>query len=74
MYFTSICSLVFSKTKELLGGQMRLIISGGAPLTRSTHEQIETFFCVKLIQGYGLTETTSGATLMDGKYSEVRKN
>lgn len=54
--------------KQLLGGQMRVIISGGAPLTLATLEQIETYLDVKLIQGYGLTETTSGATIMDSEY------
>lgn len=49
--------------KELLGGQVRIIITGGAPLTMQTLEQIETYLDVKLIQGYGLTETTSGATI-----------
>lgn len=47
---------------------MRVIISGGAPLTLATLEQIETYLDVKLIQGYGLTETTSGATIMDSEY------
>lgn len=48
-----------------MGGRVRLMMSGGAPLSPDTHEQIETCLCVNLIQGYGLTETTSGATVMD---------
>lgn len=46
---------------------MRLMISGGAPLSPETHEQISTCLCVTIIQGYGLTETTSCACVQDGE-------
>ena len=54
--------LVFSKVTERLGGQVRLAISGGAPLSK---EIIEFFAGLGLLilEGYGLTETTSGCTL-----------
>ncbi|XP_065172166.1 LOW QUALITY PROTEIN: long-chain-fatty-acid--CoA ligase 4-like [Atheta coriaria] len=57
--------IVFSKVTSLLGGRMRLILSGGAPLSPDTHEQIQLCLCLKVIQGYGLTESTSCATIMD---------
>ncbi|XP_020815591.1 long-chain-fatty-acid--CoA ligase 4 isoform X2 [Drosophila serrata] len=57
--------LVFKKVAKLMGGKVRIIMSGGAPLSADTHEQIKTCLCLELIQGYGLTETTSGATVMD---------
>ncbi|XP_034490199.1 long-chain-fatty-acid--CoA ligase 4-like [Drosophila innubila] len=56
---------VFKKVANLLGGKVRLILSGGAPLSAETHEQIKTCLCLNLIQGYGLTETSSAATAMD---------
>ncbi|KAH8399352.1 hypothetical protein KR215_008220 [Drosophila sulfurigaster] len=59
--------LVFKKVAKLMGGKVRIIMSGGAPLSSDTHEQIKTCLCVDLIQGYGLTETTSGATVMDSR-------
>jgi long-chain acyl-CoA synthetase len=54
--------LVFSKITERLGGRVRIAISGGAPLSK---EVIEFFaaFGVLILEGYGLTETTSGCTL-----------
>lgn len=57
--------IIFKKISKLLGGRIRLVLSGGAPLSPDTHEQIKNCLCVEVIQGYGLTETTAGATVMD---------
>ncbi|XP_018324557.1 long-chain-fatty-acid--CoA ligase 4 isoform X2 [Agrilus planipennis] len=57
--------LIFRKVRELVGGRVRLVVSGGAPLSPDTHEQIKVCLCVQVIQGYGLTETTSCAVVMD---------
>ncbi|KAK0181964.1 hypothetical protein PV327_000141 [Microctonus hyperodae] len=56
---------IFGSAKQVLGGRIRLILSGGAPLTPETHTQVKTCLCVTVTQGYGLTETTSSATVMD---------
>lgn len=50
-----------------MGGRVRVMLSGGAPLSPDTHEQIQLCLCTDVVQGYGLTETTSGATVMDGE-------
>jgi len=50
-----------SLRQRLTGGRLRFFISGGAPL----NEKVEQFFWalgVKILQGWGMTETTSGAT------------
>lgn len=50
--------LLFSKVREAFGGRIRLCISGGASLD----PKIAKFFTacgIKLLEGYGLTETAS---------------
>lgn len=47
-----------------MGGRVRVMLAGGAPLSPDTHEQIKLCLCTDVVQGYGLTETTSGATVM----------
>ena len=56
---------LFSKTKMLLGGRLRVFISGGAPLDVKTQRFINICMCTDVSAGYGLTETTAGATLQD---------
>lgn len=56
---------IFGAAKQVLGGRVRLILSGGAPLSPDTHTQVKLCLCVSVIQGYGLTETCSCATVMD---------
>ncbi|XP_038211707.1 long-chain-fatty-acid--CoA ligase 4 [Zerene cesonia] len=58
-------TIVFKKVRALLGGRVRLMIAGGAPLAPDTHTQVRLCLCCDVIAGYGLTETTSCATIMD---------
>lgn len=57
--------LIFKKIALILGGNVRIIISGAAPLSAFTQEQIKLCLCVDMMQGYGLTESTACATVMD---------
>jgi long-chain acyl-CoA synthetase len=54
---------VFRVIRYFLGGRLRLMLSGGAPLSPDTHSLTRTCLCVPLMQGYGLTETSSSATV-----------
>ena len=54
--------LVFHKLREAMGGRIEWAISGGAPLG----ERLGHFFRgigVRVLEGYGLTETTAPATV-----------
>lgn len=63
---TPICNwIVFRKVRALLGGSIRIMAVGGAPLSPETHDFIRASLGVPVLQGYGLTETCACATLMD---------
>jgi long-chain acyl-CoA synthetase len=53
--------LVFSKLKAALGGRVRLICSGGAPLARHVEDFLAVAMCAPVVQGYGLTETCAAS-------------
>ncbi|XP_059308961.1 long chain acyl-CoA synthetase 4-like [Lycium ferocissimum] len=52
--------VVFSKVKEGLGGKVRLILSGAAPLSSHVEAFLRVVACAHVLQGYGLTETCAG--------------
>ena len=47
---------------------MRLMLSGGAPLSEDTQFFMNVCFCCPVGQGYGLTETCGGGTVCNGMY------
>lgn len=53
--------VVFNKMRAKLGGRVRMIITGAAPISPDVYHFLEVCFCVPVIQGYGLTETCAGA-------------
>jgi len=57
--------LVFNKLKDQLGGKVRVIVSGGAPLSPECHQFLQVCFSAPVLQGYGLTETCGAGTLME---------
>ncbi|GJP55181.1 hypothetical protein CLOM_g14159 [Closterium sp. NIES-68] len=54
-------AIVFNTIKARLGGNVRIICSGAAPLAPHVEEFLKIAMCCPVVQGYGLTETnTSG--------------
>ncbi|XP_076951068.1 long chain acyl-CoA synthetase 4-like [Bidens hawaiensis] len=53
--------IVFSKVKQGLGGRVRIILSGGAPLAPHVEAYLKVVTCAHVLQGYGLTETCGGS-------------
>jgi long-chain acyl-CoA synthetase len=49
--------LVFSKVKARLGGRVRVVASGSAPLAPHVERFLKVAMCCPVVQGYGLTET-----------------
>ncbi|KAK8692855.1 hypothetical protein V6N13_070460 [Hibiscus sabdariffa] len=52
--------IVFSQVKEKLGGNLRIILSGAAPLSAHVEKFLRVVACCHIMQGYGLTETCGG--------------
>jgi long-chain acyl-CoA synthetase len=65
-------ALVFKKFAKVVGGQLRLAVSGGGPLNTEVQDFIRAAFGVTFIQGYGLTETCAGLTIQD--FTDTRGN
>ncbi|XP_072312571.1 fatty acid CoA ligase Acsl3-like [Eucyclogobius newberryi] len=63
---TALCDrLVFQKVRSLLGGRVRVLLSGGAPLSAATQRFMNVCFCCPVGQGYGLTETCGAGTVSE---------
>ena len=52
--------------RNLLGGRVRQLLSGGAPLSEDTQFFMNVCFCCPVGQGYGLTETCGAGTVCNG--------
>uniref|UniRef100_A0AAQ5ZGY7 long-chain-fatty-acid--CoA ligase n=1 Tax=Amphiprion ocellaris TaxID=80972 RepID=A0AAQ5ZGY7_AMPOC len=65
-YGTPLCdSLVFKRVRALLGGNTRVLLSGGAPLSAATQRFMNICLCCPVGQGYGLTETCGAGTISE---------
>ncbi|CAI7781178.1 unnamed protein product [Closterium sp. NIES-54] len=52
-------AIVFNKIKARLGGKVKAICSGAAPLAPHVEEFLKITMCCPVVQGYGLTETNA---------------
>ncbi|XP_078444127.1 long chain acyl-CoA synthetase 1-like isoform X2 [Wolffia australiana] len=55
--------LAFRKVSARLGGRIRLIITGGAPISTEIEEFLRVTCCAHFVQGYGLTETCGSCSV-----------
>ena len=61
---------VFKPIINALGGKMRFIISGGAPLDKEIEKKFNEFG-IHIVQGYGLTETSPVIAAENDKYVKL---
>ncbi|XP_007247481.3 long-chain-fatty-acid--CoA ligase 4 [Astyanax mexicanus] len=64
-YDAPLCNILFKKVRALLGGNVRMMLSGGAPLSSATQRFMNICFCCPVGQGYGLTETCGAGTITE---------
>jgi long-chain acyl-CoA synthetase len=53
--------LVFKKFRDILGGRVRMIITGSAPISKETMKFLKIAFSCKIYEAYGQTETTGAS-------------
>ncbi|KAM1059605.1 hypothetical protein TB1_023653 [Malus domestica] len=63
--------VVFKKIRSLLGGRIRFMLCGGAPLSGDSQRFINICMGAPIGQGYGLTETFAGATFSEADDTTV---
>ncbi|KAF5812172.1 putative long-chain-fatty-acid--CoA ligase [Helianthus annuus] len=64
-------AIVFKKIQSVLGGKMRFMLCGGAPLAADTQRFINVCIGAPIGQGYGLTETCAGAAFSEADDNSV---
>lgn len=55
--------VVFKKMKTLLGGRVRIMITGSAPISAEVLDFLKICFSAPLCEGYGMTETCAGSCI-----------
>ena len=57
--------LVFKKIAKLLGGKVKLMTTGSAPIDKNVIDFLKVCFCCPIVEGYGLTETATAGAVTD---------
>lgn len=60
-------ALVFSKFKKVLGGKVRIIVTGSAPIGGDVLSFLKIAFSCRVFEAYGQTETTAGLSITNHK-------
>ena len=55
--------LIFNKFREAVGGKVRFMLTGSAPISKDVLNFLKVALCVPIYEGYGQTETCAGSTL-----------
>lgn len=53
--------IIMKKFKAVLGGNVRFMITGSAPISPDVLDFLKIAFCAPIIEGYGMTETCAGS-------------
>ena len=48
-----------------MGGNVRVMLTGSAPIDKTVIEFLKIAFCCPIMEGYGLTESSAASTIVD---------
>lgn len=54
---------LFKKFRAILGGRVRLMITGSAPIAGDVLDFLKVCFSAPICEGYGMTETSAGTVI-----------
>ena len=57
-------TLLFSKAAAMLGGRVRLMVTGSAPIDKQVIDFLKICFSCPILEGYGLTESSACGAIM----------
>lgn len=66
---TSIFDPIFKKIKQATGGELRIVLNGGSPISKDAQVFISNLISPMLV-GYGLTETCANTTVVEKAHFE----
>ena len=56
-------AIVFKKMKKLFGGNVKVMVTGSAPISGDVLSFLKIAFCSEVLEGYGMTETCAGSCI-----------
>ncbi|CDW80098.1 amp-binding enzyme family protein [Stylonychia lemnae] len=56
-------TMIFNKFRDLLGGRMRMMVTGSAPISKDILTFLKVAFCCPILEGYGQTESAAPASI-----------
>lgn len=56
-------AVLFKKMRVLLGGKVRVMVTGSAPIAGDVLDFLKICFSAPICEGYGMTETSAGSVI-----------